>query len=275
VDRYALVGWPLAFSLSAAIHRAAFAAAGVAAEYDLAPTAPAELPAVADRLRAGAWAGANVTVPHKVAIRDLLDEEGATALAVGAVNTVIRLSGGRLRGENTDVEGFEAALGAAAPEPGGGAIVLGAGGAARAAIWALLRAGHRVKVIARRPERSAALMAAMVPEESRMADSGGFEAALLVNATPVGSPHCPGSPWPGHCPLPPAVVDMVAWPLDTPLLQRARGEDVAAVGGLTMLLAQAAASFTAWTGLPAPRQAMAAAAKEAARGRVLEAEGRQ
>ncbi|MFQ5460347.1 MAG: shikimate dehydrogenase family protein, partial [Anaerolineae bacterium] len=128
MDRYALVGWPLAFSLSAAIQRAAFAAAGVAAEYDLAPTAPADLPAVADRLRAGAWAGANITVPHKVAIRDLLDEESATALAVGAVNTVLWLSGGRLRGETTDVEGFEAALGAAAPEPGGGAIVLGAGG---------------------------------------------------------------------------------------------------------------------------------------------------
>jgi shikimate dehydrogenase len=277
---YVLAGWPLAFSLSPAMHGAAFRALGIAADYRLQPTKPADLPALMAALRSGELAGANLTVPHKTQALPLLEDASDLAIGIGAVNTVLRDTEGQLRGENTDGAGFRYALERAGALEGRDrlALVLGAGGAARAVGYVLLRAGYRLRVLARSSAQSAILAAQLhraypegqistgplrSEEMARFADS----AALLVNTTPVGGAAMPGaSLWPEAAALPSAgVIDIVAWPLETPLVARARSEGLPAFGGLDMLLRQAARAFTLWTGQPAPEEAMRAAALEAAR----------
>ena len=280
-DHYALFGLPLRFSLSPAIHGAAFHAMGLDADYVLRPTSAAELPAALEELRAGTLAGANVTVPHKRAALELADSAGEPALGLGVANTLLRGAEGGLRAENTDPAGFAAQLSALGLEEGAGrrALVLGAGGAARAVALALLEHGYAVTVAARSSAQSAVL-ASTLNRLRRGADLSTTllqprglatdlaSADLLVNTTPLGAA---GHPVSG--PLPEglslggrlaAVVDIVAWPLETALVRRARAEGRLAAGGLDMLLGQAAASFRLWTGREAPREAMRQAALEAA-----------
>lgn len=257
------------------MHNAAFAVAGIDAEYLLRPTPAEALPNVVATLRTGELAGTNVTVPHKTAVRSLVDEESTLVRSIGALNTIVR-TGNSLRAENTDAAGFQFALGELGLIEGRSrrAVVLGAGGAARAVVHVLLVAGYTVKVLARNAVRATALVGqlyrthpgaslATFPLTTEHLLGGAREADLVVNATPVGAaPGAEASLWPDGAPVPShlTLIDIVAWPLETRLIAQARASGARAEGGLTMLVGQAAAAFELWTGQPAPVAVMRAAA---------------
>jgi shikimate dehydrogenase len=192
-----------------------------------------------------------------------VDDMHDDAAVCGSVNTIV-MRDGRAKGHSTDGEGFLAALRQADPAGSNGgerprsALVLGAGGAARAVVAALLRAGHPVDVWARRPEAALAVVTAL----SSLGPVGAAtsleravpEADLVVNATPVGGTPAPGSPIPGHVPLREGcvVADLVYRPVRTPLLRRAAAEGCVVVPGVEILIEQGARSFELWTGRPAP-----------------------
>jgi shikimate dehydrogenase len=225
-----------------------------------------------DGLEALQLLGANVTVPHKEAVRPLLDDVSERAAAVGAVNTIVRTDAG-LRGDNTDVEGFRVPLaerlGVAALE-GTGMVVFGAGGAARAVAYALLDryAPARLTLVARRPEQAEALAADLAgydPQDalrvSTFDDAGPAvrAARLLVNATPLGmAPETDGTPWPDDTDFGPDHVayDLVYTPEETRFLRAAAARGATTIGGLDMLVGQAAAAYEQWTGRPMPTAAV-------------------
>jgi len=274
--RLGLIGWPVAHSLSPQIHRAAMQAVGLAGEYRLYPVDPAHLqPALDDllnRVRAGEIAGLNVTVPHKERLRDHVDQCSETALAIGAVNTLV-FQDGCLRGENSDAPGFLSHLQQAELLPSQRRLrcaILGAGGAARAVAYALATAGHSVGIVARRESQAQRLAAdlsqapgVLTPPASLPPDFNwlreGFRPDLLVNATPVGMhPNPAQSPWPLEIPLPKSclVYDLVYNPTETLLLRQARRAGLPTLSGLGMLVEQAALSFAWWTGIQPPLEAL-------------------
>jgi shikimate dehydrogenase len=159
VKRFAVIGHPIAHSLSPAMHGAAIAALGIDASYEALDVAPAALPDFVGELRAGRFAGANVTIPHKVAIAPLCDHLEADAQAIGAVNTLL-VEGGALVGTNTDVAGLLASLGShAARIARGDVVILGAGGAARAALAVARRLDARTITVAARDRDKARVLA--------------------------------------------------------------------------------------------------------------------
>lgn len=264
-----LTGHPLGHSLSPQLHHAALAALGLPGEYRLYPVPPlpegrAALAELLERLRAGALHGLNVTIPHKQAVLPLLDALTPAARAVGAANTLY-LREGRLWGENTDAPGFladlRARLGDHLPAQGGSALVLGAGGSARAVVYALAASGWQVRLAARRPTQAAELAAAFraadlpgrlsvcgLSAEDLLACPG---VDLIVNTTPLGmSPNPAASPWPAEAPFPPGVAlyDLVYNPRETQLVREARAAGLPAVTGLGMLVEQAALALEIWTG---------------------------
>jgi shikimate dehydrogenase len=235
---------------------AAFRAAGLNWTYELADVPAERLPEAIAALREPDARGANVTIPHKVAVMSLLDAFEAEAQAVGAVNTVCKQAG-RLVGANTDVAALREAAASVGVEPhGADVVVLGAGGSARAAAVAL--AGARLCFVARRPEAAAGLAGTALAWDDPNWLARARHADLLVNATPLGRrgemPLRPGA-------LPPrgAVIDLVYVRGGTPLVRRARQLGIRCVDGWAILLAQGAAAFQAWTGRPAPIDAMRAA----------------
>jgi len=273
VIRAGLLGWPVAHSVSPAMQNAAFRALGLPWRYELLPVPPDELAAAVDGLEGRGFQGANVTVPHKEAALALVDEADADARAIGAVNTLVRRGGGWL-GTNTDAAGFLAALQEGGFAPAGRrALVLGAGGAARAVVYALGQVGCAVAVHNRTAERAVRLCAELdAVAAASMAVAPSLAALdldaidLLVNATPVGQwPAADASPWPQSLPLPAhwIVLDLVYNPIETRLLARARAAGATAVDGLEMLVHQGALSFHLWTGQEAPLDAMRAAARQA------------
>lgn len=266
-----LIGYPLLHSLSPSLHAAALRSLKLEGEYRLYPVPPlpegaSQLETIFQRLRAGEIDGLNVTIPHKQNVLSLLDGLSDTARAIGAVNTVFRQDG-RLIGDNTDAPGFLADLERllpAAPFPRR-ALVLGAGGAARAVVYALLGAGWEVVVAARRLEQARALVgdlggsaeAARLQADDlrRLAPNVG----LIVNASSAGMlPEAQSSPWPDDLPLPKQafVYDLVYKPLETVFLRRARAAGLPAANGLGMLVEQAALALERWSGRTAPRHAM-------------------
>jgi shikimate dehydrogenase len=281
IQRVGLIGWPVEHSISPAMHNAAFAALGLGWHYDVLPTPPGKLESTLDELKAQGYRGANVTVPHKEAVLRYLDEIDACARAIGAVNTIVAQEG-RLVGHNTDAGGFLAALRAAGFEPSGRrALLLGAGGAARAVIYALAGVGCTVAIYNRTPSRAFELVrhmgeigvgtpAAWLPSLEVLSEPelGGFD--LLVNATPLGMWSHTGaaatqSAWPGALPFPSrwTVFDLVYNPAETRLLAQARAAGATAIGGLGMLVHQGALAFELWTGYAPPLDVMHAAAREA------------
>lgn len=275
-----VLGWPLEHTLSPEIHNAAFRAAGLDWVYLPFPVTPEGLAPAVQGLRALGAAGANVTMPHKESVIELLDEVSDDAATLGAVNTIERV-GGRLIGHNTDVAGFAAVLthDAGYSPAGRRAVVLGAGGAARAVVKALDELGAaEISVVARDPRRAEAVAgladaaAARVVPWERAADECSA-ADCVVNATPVGmyegdmsrdeaartDPSGGAAFRPGQF-----VCDLIYQPPTTPLLERARTAGADAWGGLGMLVHQAAAAFAIWTGREAPIEAMSAAAVRAA-----------
>ena len=252
-------GWPVAHSRSPAMQNAALAAAGLADWRYLKLPLPPELFAETVRaLPAAGFRGVNVTIPHKEAALALCTEASDAAREIGAANTLTFEREGAIVADNTDAPGLLAALGEAWDPAGRSALVLGAGGAARAAVWALLRAGAAdVAVWNRTHERAVALASAL---GARAVQRPGA-AEILVNCTSVGLadsdatfkalPLQADSLGAGSC-----VVDMVYRDGGTRLLEAARTRGADVIDGLEILIAQGAASFERWTGRAAPRQAM-------------------
>jgi shikimate dehydrogenase len=276
--RVGLIGDPVGHSISPLFQQAALDALGVDARYEAWRTGAEELAERVASLRAGEVLGANVTVPFKRAVMPLVDEVNGAAARTGAVNTIVN-QGGRLAGFNTDVVGFVSALrGEGGFDPAGArAAVIGAGGAARAVVWGLREAGAAsILVLNRTAERAAALVEDLAPDRgvaiALSPDVHAMAAALrgcdlLVNCTSIGMRH---SAVASELPIPAAaipggafVADIVANPMETPLLREAAGRSCRTLGGLAMLVRQGAASFELWTGRAAPLDVMFAAARRA------------
>jgi shikimate dehydrogenase len=260
-----VIGWPAAHSLSPAIHNAAFAALDLDWVYVALPVPPGRVAEAVAGLRALGFAGANVTMPHKTEIADLMDERSEDAERLQAVNTIVVGPDG-LSGHNTDAPGFERFLrrDAGFDPAGRRALLFGAGGAARACALALARAGLASLVVALRdPSRAEPLrrtLAGTVTEVSVVpfGDAPGRPADLVVNATPLGAR---GESLPSPSLGPDVLtVDLLYRPSQTPLLASARAAGGPAFGGMGLLLHQAALSFELWTAQPAPLDVMSAAA---------------
>lgn len=279
MKRVGLIGFPLAHSLSPLIQSVAFAHHGLPERYELWETEAPQLEARVRGLRADDCLGANVTIPHKETVIPYLDELDALAEKTGAVNTIVNRQG-RLFGYNTDVVGFTRALTEAGfSARGTRAVILGAGGAARAVGVALVEAGVAEMtlsdVVPSRGEALAATLRSLAPGTAVYACGSDDESLrkattacqLLVNCTPVGMRHSGSeaqSPLDAEMIPPRALVfDLVYNPPVTPLLATARARGARVIGGLSMLVCQAAASFKLWTGLAAPEDLMLAAAQRA------------
>ena len=254
------------------MHGAAMRALGLDATYEALDVPPDRLAVAVDRFRADAsFLGANVTTPHKRSVMKLLDELSPAAEAVGAVNTIVPRDG-LLIGDNTDVPGFLRALEEQGRQHGAVAVVIGAGGAARAAVHALRSVGDLVMVAARDPAAAASLarsistggpsVVALGPGELPSVLSG---TQLLVNATTVGMQ---GGPAEHDLPLDvdlallprdALVYDLVYRPRRTPLLNAAADLGLETLDGLSMLVWQGAESLRTWTGLEPPADVMRAA----------------
>lgn len=256
-----MLGFPVAHSRSPDMHNAAFRALGLDWRYVKLPIPPALLTETVRALPSSGFRGANVTIPHKHAALALSDERTPSADAIGAANTLTFLDGGTIEAHNTDAPGFLAALGEDAR--GLRALVLGAGGAARAVAWALRQAGaSEVMVWNRTAERAAELAADLgVSAVPRPAACD-----LLVNATSVGlEPRLDEAGTLDALQLdefdpPQIVVDLVYGEEPTPLLAWARRAGSRTVDGLEVLVRQGALSFERWTGFEAPVGAMRAGA---------------
>jgi shikimate dehydrogenase len=248
-----IAGWPVSYSRSPRLHGFWLQRYGIDGAYIPLPTSSDEFATAVRGLLAAGFAGMNVTIPHKLAAFDLCDRVDDTARRAGAVNTLV-FEDGRIAGSNTDGYGFIANLRAHGIDPAAGpALLLGAGGSARAVAAALLDVGASVTVANRTPARAEALARALsgvriAKWDARVTTLA--DHALVVNATPLGMV--------GHAPLdldlslaPAALVvaDNVYAPLETPLLAAARARGLRCVEGLGMLLHQAVPGFRAWFGI--------------------------
>jgi shikimate dehydrogenase len=297
MPRLGVLGWPVAHSRSPAIHNAAFASLGMEGwRYQRLPVPPELFEETTRALGQAGFVGANVTIPHKESALALADEASVTALAIGAANTLTFMADGTIAAENTDAPGLIAALD---QSPRGlRALVLGAGGSARAAAWALRDAGAaEVSIWNRTPERAQAL----ARELGLRAVARAEPADLLLNCTAVGLERPPERPRPADRPRSGAreahearvgesepiglqrsateaevlnqlgltfdqvgeysyVVDLVYRPESTELLAAGRAHGLRTLDGLEILVAQGALSFELWTGRQPPIEVMRRAA---------------
>jgi shikimate dehydrogenase len=282
--RVVLIGHPVAHSLSAAMQQAAFDKVGIDAKYELWDRAPIALPDAIAEVRGDDFLGANVTIPHKERVVPIIDKLTEEAQATGAVNTLTR-EGRRLVGHNTDVPGFVVALDqlVGRQKMPRQAVVLGAGGGARAVVYGLIRAGfqrvivfnrhlHRAEGLVKFFGKSAAHMDLKAqPWHESIIESELARTKVLVNATSIGL-NDDTSPIPGEL----ITGDLLVLDLiykRTRLLRDAESAGAAAHDGEKMLLHQGAAAFTLWTGQPAPLEVMADALAAARAGGVRSAEG--
>jgi shikimate dehydrogenase len=310
LTRVGLLGWPLGHSVSPAMHNAAFEALCMAGHYEALPAPPDRLADAVRSLAARGYRGANVTIPHKQAVMPLLDGLSDAARAIGAINTIIvtrspeavapskvgddfpdRPTQTILRGDNTDWLGFLHPLDEGGFDLAGASVLLlGAGGAARAVVYALAQRGvGQITILNRTPahardlavhahalgvtncqplhvRRSAAQVQVLAIANWQLPID------LVVNTTPAGMwPHVDESPWPAELPFPPGALayDLVYRPERTRFLQQAEAAGCATQGGLEMLVVQGAAAFELWTGREPPVDVMLAAARS-----MLEAERR-
>ena len=255
--RACVAGWPIAHSRSPMIHNYWLQSLGIDGLYEKAPVPPGEFAAFARGIGVDGLVGANVTVPHKEAAFAACDGLTANAADLGAVNTLWR-ENGKLCGDNTDVAGFIANLEEQAPrwtESAHSAVVLGAGGAARAIVQGLIAAGIERIVVVNRSQDRAERLAAQFGRTTKAAGWSGLpqllgNADLLINTTSLGMV---GEP-PLEIDLRPLretaiVADIVYVPLETPLLTAAKSCGLRTVEGLGMLLHQAAPGFERWFGV--------------------------
>ena len=268
----AVIGDPVRHSLSPVLLNAAFAATGMDWTFVALEVAAGNTARALDGLRALGLAGLSVTMPHKGEVASLVDRCDETARQLAAVNCVA-VDDGDLVGYNTDGDGFIEGLVRDAGQNvvGGTAVVLGAGGSARAIIQALGKGGAAEVLVANRtPDRAedAALLAGSAGRAVPMAEmvDAVRSANLVVNATPVGmgvdpNPSGPTPIDPGLLRVGQVVVDLVYHPLETSWLVEVRRRGVEAYGGLSMLVFQAARAFSLWTGREAPVESMEIAAR--------------
>jgi shikimate dehydrogenase len=268
-----LIGYPVGHSRSPAMQQAAFDALGIPARYLLWETPPDALAERIASLRAPDVLGANVTIPHKTAVVPLLDALALSAeQAGGAVNTIVRERDGTLTGHNTDVTGVLRVLDAQmAGNAGQSLLVVGAGGAARAAWVAARERGMALRVAARNPTAAHEALDALGLSSAdvlALADHAAMTGALaassaLINATPVGMENPLASPLSAellaHMPPNALVFDIVYAPPETALLRAAQSLGLRTASGLEVLLEQGAAAFQLWTGQSAPITVMRAA----------------
>jgi shikimate dehydrogenase len=275
IKRIYLLGYPLGHSISPAMHNAALRACGLDGwRYDKLPLPPDRMDAMLEALRAAECMGANVTIPHKQTIIPFLVELSETARTIGAVNTVVKRDG-KLRGENTDAAGFRQSLRQQGIDPRRArAFILGAGGGAAAAAFALADEGAQQLVIVNRtPSRAAELadrLRAIFPALELAVNRWELlpHADILVNATSIGmAPQAASSPLPPGLAIPrdAVVFDLVYNPPETRLMREAADAGARCVGGLEMLVYQAAYSIQMWTRCEAPVQVMREAAEAALR----------
>lgn len=291
LKRLGVIGYPVRHSVSPAFQQAALDHLAIPARYDRYEVAPHDLPAFVATLRGDEWLGINVTIPHKQAVIPLLDEVEQLSREIGSVNTVLRRPGG-LEGRTTDHLGFLRAVQESGFRcEGARAVVLGAGGSARAIVAALIAAeAESIHITARSGDRATDLVAALLPRRARpggpitscppgvpVLHSSAWDpsvlvplvrsADLLVNTTPVGMRGGGAddeSPVPAEALHPGLTVfDAVYNPIETPLLRDARTAGARTVSGLDMLVYQGAESFRLWTGQDGPIEIMMRAAKAA------------
>ena len=280
--RAGVIGHPVAHSISPRFQQAGFDSAGLDVRYEAWDLEPAELEGFINDLRHDDALGANITIPYKEAALRHMDGLHETARFVGAINTIVN-NDGHLQGYNTDVTGFQRSLAEAGFDPAGARAVLwGAGGAARAVAWALIWRGvesltiiNRTAVRGGRLRHDLASASAGVSLGSMGADDDGVADALsgadlLVQCTSVG---LNGSATEGQMPIDLAmlsndafVADLIANPVETPLVEAALASGRRAVGGLPMLVYQGAAAFELWTEREAPVEVMLAEAEAAMTG---------
>ncbi len=252
-----VMGWPVGHSRSPRLHSYWLARHGIDGAYVPLAVAPENLEHAVRGLSALGFAGANVTIPHKEAVMPFLDDLDPAAERIGAVNTIV-VQDGRLFGRNTDGFGFLENLNAGAPDwraDAGPAVVIGAGGAAKAVAWALLDAGvPALQIVNRTAARAEALADALdataqvTAWESRHEALGG--AALVVNTSALGMTGHPALDLDvGRLAGTAVVNDIVYQPLETPLLAAARARGLTAVEGIGMLLHQGRPGFHAWFGV--------------------------
>jgi len=265
MDVFGIIGWPVGHSLSPAMHNAAFQALGVKAVYGLLPTTPEDLAQAISGIKALHIKGVSVTIPHKEAVIPLLDELDPVAREIGAVNTILN-RGGSLWGTNTDWLGVKKALEEVVSLTGQRAVVVGAGGAARAVVYALKKARAAVEIYNRTWEKAQALAQDFGVEARPWAALGQADGEILVQTTSVGLKE-------DRSPVPreilgrfKVVMDIVYDPLETRLLREARAEGCLVVNGLKMLVYQGAEQFKLFTGLEPPVELMEQAALEALKG---------
>ena len=272
-DDLVLLGWPVAHSRSPAMHSAAAAHLGLPLRYRALPVAPEHLDEVVVALGAAGIRGANVTVPHKLAVMAHCTTLTEESRLVGAVNTLTWEPGGALEGHNTDAVGLSAALAEDVGDLHGARVLLvGTGGAARAAAVALTRAGARITVAGRDPRGCAAVLDVVTATDQVGGGAAGIvdllddaaltaavaDARMVMNATSLGlaGEHLP-------TPLETLRSDQVAYDLvyghDTPFVTAGRDAGAQAHDGLGMLVHQAAAAFERWSGFPPPVGVMRAA----------------
>ncbi len=257
----AVIGDPARHSLSPTIHNAAFAACGLDWVYVAFDVPRGRAVEALDAMRTLGITGFSVTMPHKAAVADAVDERTPEAAALGAVNCVHNIDG-VLLGDNTDGAGFLDGLAADTGRSVDGArcVVLGAGGAARAVIDALARAGAAEVAVVNRSAEAADRAAALAGMAGRVASAEAVvpQADLVVNATPLGMRgHAPTFPCDPRLVAPgAAAVDLVYEPLETPWLAALRRREVTATNGISMLVHQAARQFERWTGQHAPVEVM-------------------
>jgi shikimate dehydrogenase len=282
--RVVLIGHPVAHSLSGAMQQAAFDSLGIDARYELWDRAPIDLADAVAELHGDDFLGANVTIPHKERVVPMVDRLTEEAHATGAVNTITR-EGKRLIGHNTDVPGFKVALDrlVGKQKMPRTAVLLGAGGGARAVVYGLITEGfqriivfnrhlHRAEGLVKHFGRSAAHMELRaMPWHESIIESELAKAKVLINATSIGLAS-------DVSPIPAEVITADLLVLDliynrTRLLRDAEAAGALANDGETMLLHQGAAAFALWTGQPAPLEVMGQALAEARAEGVRSAEG--
>ena len=250
-----VIGDPIAHSKSPLIHKFWLERLDIKADYRTCHVSPRDLPAYIEKRRVDPdWRGCNVTIPHKIAMLDLVADPGGVREKIGAMNTIVRQEDGSLIGTNTDAAGFLAPI-ADTDWSGKHAIIIGAGGAARAVIFALKQAGiGEITIIARNGLRATGLLMQssakgnVLPMDASMPD-----ADLLINASPLGMTGKPPlevdlDPLPSDA----LVYDLVYAPLETGLLRAAKQRDLAVVDGLDMLIGQAALAFELFFGATPP-----------------------
>ena len=291
--RLGLIGYPLGHSLSPVIHTAALQSCGLDGTYSLFAIQPDDkqsLKELLERVRNGEITGLNVTIPHKQNVIEFLNEFTPTAQAIGAVNTIYEKEG-KLIGDNTDAPGFLSDLKRfltteTRRHGNSNALVLGAGGSARAVVYALVNDGWNVYLAARRLVQAKKLAEALanyplsrsIPVgpitafslstvEANLqsqtlapdASAGVSNLSLIINTTPAGmAPNIDESPWPENLPFPPhaAIYDLVYNPRETKLVRDAGLQGLRGTTGLGMLVEQAALAFEIWTGHRPPREVM-------------------